>query len=295
MEELARIKELNRARQQRYYQANKEKVNAKRRELYKAGKKCLGEDSPKTTAIQIQEPTPEPVQIQTQEPAQIQTQEPVEDNNTFEEVFSKLTEQHKKTGKSHLSTLFKLLNNTHTFSKDIQKASKVLKIIETAQYKKEDKIYPYSVNAKKSFIQILLTAITDCKIKIADKQRQLYLNAFNVAKLNSVDENQNKKETETVIAFPELLKLVKKKFGINSKEDILIRLYYDYTLRDDFQLKIVETEKEAKDTSENYIVVPTSSRFQLKLIINNYKTEKRYGTINETINHTLGESIRNYI
>ena len=261
-------KDINKASSKLYYEKNKEAINLKRREDRKKKAKEI------SNPISMEEDLEATTKI-----------------NTFDDMFNLLSETHKKSEKSHLQSLFKILD-TVNFQDDIKDAKTVINKIMTAKYK--DKLY--SQNTQKAFIQCLLTCITDGNIIIPKKSLMEYKKAFNISKLNSNDQNELKKENDSVITFPELIKNVVAKFGIDSKENVMIRLYQEYTLRDDFQLKIIDNEVEGrKDLKDNFLVVPSSSKYALKLIINNYKTEKRYGAIVENIPHILSELIRKYM
>ena len=75
---------------------------------------------------------------------------------------------------------------------------------------------------------------------------------------------------------------------------VLIRLYAEVTCRDDYgKLNIVTSLKDATDGKENYIVTPRSGT--MTIVINSYKTSKKYGQIKASLSQDLSKLIRTYI
>jgi len=71
-------------------------------------------------------------------------------------------------------------------------------------------------------------------------------------------------------------------------------LYNEVTVRDDFHLKLVSSLKGAnKDLSEQYLIVPKVG--VLTVIINQYKTIKKYGQIKQSLSVPLSKLVRQYI
>ena len=93
--------------------------------------------------------------------------------------------------------------------------------------------------------------------------------------------------------FSTYLNKVKEAFGEKSKMYVLAKLYDELTLRDDYQLEIVSKISETKDDTKNYIVMYPSK--PLKIIINTYKTQDRYGVIKENLSKDLNKLVRDYV
>ena len=96
-------------------------------------------------------------------------------------------------------------------------------------------------------------------------------------KIKSNDETKDKQETDIIESFDKYLEKIKSTFGPLSKEYVLTSLYKEVTLRDDFVLLIVPSIQSIDDNDLSYIVTPKTR--ELTLIINEYKTSKRYGQI----------------
>ena len=271
IKDLARIKELSRIRQKKFYDINKERITTQRREKYKQGQGEVKE-----------EPKVEPVIPK--------------HYKTLDDIVSKLSETNQSNYAKHLDVLFKILK-TNNFIKSIQNAKKVINAINTATYTTgtAKEIFNYSTNSRKAFIQSLLVAITILNLEVPEKQVNMYKNYFDELKLESVQANEEKKENEQVMDFKDYLYLVEKTFGLLSKESIMSLLYHELTIRDDFQLLIVADEAECEDKTKQYIIVPELKTRQITVIINEYKTDKLYGQIKEKLSKKLSELIRKYI
>lgn len=102
--------------------------------------------------------------------------------------------------------------------------------------------------------------------------------------------HMEKQKSEVVISFPEYLEKVKNYFGESSTMYLLASMYSEATMRDDFQLLILnELPKELK---QNYIILGEN---QHTLIFTKYKTEKKYETITIILSEALTELIDKYI
>lgn len=99
-----------------------------------------------------------------------------------------------------------------------------------------------------------------------------------------------KQKSEVVISFPEYLEKVKNYFGESSTMYLLVSMYSEATMRDDFQLLILnELPTELK---QNYIILGEN---QHTLIFTKYKTEAKYQTITIVLSEALTELIDKYI
>lgn len=98
-------------------------------------------------------------------------------------------------------------------------------------------------------------------------------------------------EKQAVDRLPVLEKLIKDKYGVNSKENIIMGLYREVPKRDDFYLKIVETNP--KTPTENYLVVPKKGA--VSVIVNIHKTGEQYKAETEKLSASLSGEIRAYM
>jgi len=84
------------------------------------------------------------------------------------------------------------------------------------------------------------------------------------------------------------------KFGQNSKQYLVAKLYQESTRRDDFQLKIINNISQANDNLVNYILVPTT-RAVCEIINNSHKTGHVYEPLIKKLSQNLSNLIRTYI
>ena len=121
-----------------------------------------------------------------------------------------------------------------------------------------------------------------------DIDKSLYLKQFEVKKIISTEQNNDKSQHDEVPSFDEYLKKCKKTFGGNSKEFLVAKFYDELTVRDDFGL--ILTDKPLDKT--NYLLVKPKS---IEIVINNYKTDKKHGVISHTLTKALEKLTRAYI
>ena len=274
------MREKNRARQARYYEKNKETHNEKRRALYKIGRGVLKSDKPV-------EPQPETF-------ISNEIDLSGEKELSYDDVMIHLAEVIEKQ-----STLAKykqdfkrliMITECDNIIKCLKHPKKIISQIEEGR-KSDDT--PYSINTKKSLYQTILFLISHFKLNVSSSNIKILMKKFEEYKVLSSDYTKLVSEEKEIISFHSYIEKVKEHFGINSKMYVLTLLYNDITLRDDFVLKIINKKEEATDDSKNYIILPAKGN--LKLIINSYKTNSKYGVINHTLTSTLSKIIRTYI
>jgi len=262
----ANILLLGRNRSKKFYDANKDAINLKRREIYQHGKTASTESvesvKPKPTFTTAGKPTLDFSKTKTLSIAdaiQYLTQVVPDAGGSLEKY------------KQDVKRLGKMTDNDDVIA--ILKNKKTIDIIKNA---KQANGKPYANNTIKGVLQVCLVLIERFQLKI-DKSK--YLNEFKISKIQSADDNVSKAEEEPIYSFTAYLKMVKDKFGIGSKMDVLSELYNVLPVRDDFQLKIVHSLKETENKAFNYIVFDRTK--VARIVIHNYKTSKLNGTIDE--------------
>ena len=167
--------------------------------------------------------------------------------------------------------------------------------LETANQKLK-KTELYSTNSKILFIRAVLVCITRLKIPIEKNVKDKYLQYFTLLKM------QNDRETATkissrkasVISFPEYLRKIKEKFGEASKQYLVAVMYSVACVRDDYgAMSIVESVENANDNDKNYLVINNTDTAYF--IFHNFKTARKYGTIQVELPDELITLLRNYI
>ena len=100
-----------------------------------------------------------------------------------------------------------------------------------------------------------------------------------------------------VISFTTYMDNVLEKYGEDSMEFLIISLYDENKLRDDYhELKIITSEREIDATVKaNYLINPRGQTVQCKIIIQNYKIAKKNGDLQATLSKGLTKLVRKYI
>lgn len=289
-ERLEKIQELNRNRQAKFYENNKDAVNAKRRAKYALKK---NPSQPIQEPV-IPEPEPEPVQ----EPLVIvpktnkkKITKVTKSVLTYDDAVKKLSEMNLPlaTFNKYKDDLKRLVTITEC-DNILECLKKHAYIIKEVNNSKKSNGEPYANNTIKGIYQSILFIIDNLNLNISKIK---YLDQFELSKIKSVDDNQKKIEEEVVLPFKDYLNKVREKFGDNSKMFLISSLYDELTVRDDFALKIINNHKDAIDDKINYILVP--KKMACKIIINTYKTDKKYGVISHLCSNPLSNKIKKYI
>lgn len=258
---------LNRERQKRWYEKNKEKVLAKKKEV----RNQTIEPREKTTAD-----LPDNASIT----SSLKNHTPTEDigASSFKKYADNLKDLIRITDCEHLLECLK-------------KPKEIIRLITTAI---SNRGTPYKANSKKAFITAVLTAVEQLNLKVsasAVKQYKHYDELLDIEVANEVTQNVNLK----VEKFSKYLENVKNEYGETSTFYLLARLYNEATVRDNYgDLKIIRNDNESiNDNLTNYIKVPKKFG-TAKVFINKHKTSKK-GSIIITLSSELTKLIKNYM
>ena len=283
MEQLEKMKTQNRERQKRFYINHKEELNEKRRQIYKIGRARI--QSKKQTEPQPVESTQSAnIKVDFSNSKRVTYQETIDALNQIVEVKGSLT-----TYESSLKRLMKLSDCKDDLLKCFRDYKKLIGIIESSTKSNGE---PYSDNTRKGIYQMILKVIDTLHLNITPTIKSNYSKKFDLYKIESNDNTEKKKAEQTISTFDDYIDKVRERFGVISKMFTLVSLYKEVTLRDDFVLKIVPTLKDASDVKENYIVI--NKKDESTLIINHYKTSKKYGQIKVKLSNDVSRLIRNY-
>ena len=147
------------------------------------------------------------------------------------------------------------------------------------------------VNTAKADLQAILKIVDTFPIAISEKLKSQIKTAFDVLKEKSSEKSAEPKED--LISFDEYIKKIEEKFGKESKQYVVVSLYHELPLRDDMQLKIVDSIKSTKDKDYNYLVLNKSPKG--RIIVHNYKTSEGLGSIDKQLSTKLTNIIKKYI
>jgi DNA-binding CsgD family transcriptional regulator len=167
---------------------------------------------------------------------------------------------------------------------------KVIKAINEAIQTNRKPHGPYSPSTKVRLFGVILSIIDTLKLDIDKKPYETEMKVYD---LDSRKETAARQD-ETVMTFDNYLPLVLDKFGKNSKEYIIASLYALQPFRDDLQLKIIRFSKDATDPDTNYIIIKKNHSI-IRLILNQYKTDKKFGSYNINLDMKLSTSIYAYL
>jgi len=276
-------KEQTRLRVAKHREANKDAINAKRREKYRQLKECLEKHD-----IKIEEVLPDKPVFTT---GNIKIKD-LSKNKTLscDEIVKNLDELelNPNTANKYKQDVKRFMNITKCddLIKCLKRHSVIIHDIENGRMNNGNL---YSTNTKKGLYQSILFLIDRFNLGI---KKDEYKMKFEEAKIQSMEENDKKVFEKPVMKFSTFVDKVKEEFGENSKMYAIARLYDEVSMRDDFQLKIVDKLKDANDTNVNYIVMYPGK--PSKVIMNKYKTMKEYKQINLNISKATSQLLREY-
>jgi len=274
-EQLNKIKEQNRLRAQKYYEANKAKVAERRKASRQACKEALQKEEPKPTKAEMKAEALKTISL-----------------NEAKEILEQLE---LKTYVNPTNQLVDILDVVD-FHKAFKNSKNVIYKIETATLK-YDSSKLYSINSKKLLYQTILKLLDVLDITIPKATKNAYVDKFHEYKVSSHEQTKQKVQSEEVMNFQDYLAKVKEAYGEVSKEYIIACLYHLSGFRDDLQLVIIptETKKSKKELDKNYIVIPTDKKSNCFIILNVFKTDKKYEQDIINIPKPLSKIIREYV
>lgn len=280
-QKLQRIKDQNKARAKKYYEAHKEVISQRRKDNRIKINKIVEEAQPKLPPAVAKKK-----ELKSQTVADVIT--------SLKEIDA---DNDNKTNINNTKQLIHILDITD-INKAFNDSKKVIQKIENAKQKR-DPTKLYSTNTKKGLYQTLLYLIDTFNITVPDKSRKSYEDKHGIYKVQSHMDNEEDKK-EDVMDWTEYLELVAEEYGKESKQYIIASLYKLSGFRDNLQLKIISNENESADNKINYIIVPAQRNIPDKrklytLILNVYKTDKKYKSDTIKLTKELSTLIRKYM
>ena len=295
---IAHIKALAAARAKRYYEEHKEAIAQRRKEARKACRQALGKPepapkkAPAAPPAPVAEPVPEPVpapRLRIKRPKTVaQAKREAEAKAkmmTYEQAVDVIASTDKINSDSsrvlyrnHLKTVKEILSCDDLIT-CFQDAPKAIQLLNDAKQKR-DPTKDYSINSKKSFVQMILKLSDVLGISLSKETKQEYVDAFDVLKLDSKEQTKSRQEEakeskEESLTFETYLPKVAEKFGKDSKEYLIASLHSIHGFRDNLQLRIASPSDEKEG---NQLVIPPKGNPYIRL--SEYKTAGKYGTKN---------------
>jgi hypothetical protein len=168
----------------------------------------------------------------------------------------------------------------------LKDSDKIINLIENG--KKKNGSGAYATNSKIGLYQVILYIIDSFKLDIDkepyNKQRLL----LKIKDETRVEENQQK----LVPTWEEVFDKVENKYGINSKEYLIMELYKRIPARDDFQLLITD-KLDGYDSNINYLVLRLNK--PSKVILHHFKTSTKYGKGTFLLSKELSQLVNIYM
>jgi hypothetical protein len=271
LEKIDHINSLNRARQKRFYDKNKERLNEIKRNLRVP-----------TTVI--------PTTITDDSTPFLYNEDNV--NRIVGEM-----EINKNTKRKHLSNIKIIfaIYPTQNLAFSLKHFDEIKTRLDNAsQVQNPDKVY--SPESRKGVMQTIWWVITKLNIPMNADIVKKYENVVSVLKQECID---NKREQmndveNAVIPYTEYMNLIMNKYGNESMEYMITLLYNSITCRDNLaSLLIVPAMRYADDITKNYIIIPKNGN--TKIILNAYKTSIQYGKITVILPKDTANVVKKYI
>lgn len=308
---IAHIKELNKARAKKYYEANKAVIAERRKAQRAECRKALGKEPSPAPApapapkAPVAEPVAEPApkRMTVKRPITVAQKKAMDEAKakkmTYEQAVAIIASTDKIQSdasrviyRNHLKTVHAMLECQDLIVCFMNADDTIAKIDSAKQ--KRDPTKGYSINSKKSYVQLILKLSDVLSIPLSKETKQAYVDAFDALKLDSSNHTQERIEEgkkEEQLTFSTYLPKVSEKYGENSKEHLVASLYSVHGFRDNLQLRIV---KVPDDKGDNQLIVPAKRSEPYKILLSKYKTGNKYGPKTITLPDDISKRIASY-
>lgn len=245
-----------------YKKANREKINAKRRETLQA----------KKDAIALTLPPPKKVKLSIK-------------GFSFAKLDGLIGDKisNAETKQAYLSAIKSVLRIMRDVELEhmFKDADKLIEGINTGKSQDGN---DYSLATKAKQFEAVLKLSTVLKIPLDTAK---VFDAYQIIKMKLQDENEAKPAGEYP-TFETYLEKSKEMFGEDSREFLIANMYKELTCRNDFNL--IVTDKNQK--SGNYLLV---QKTKITIVLNEYKTSEKYGQMRHTCSKELRKLLLAYI
>ena len=261
-QKLALLREKTNARQTKYYQAHKAEILAKKQRE-------------REQLRELNKPPPPPIVLPTEytlEMIQAVFTEHITNPNTL------------KKYNGDIKRVFTICN-IQSFTTTIDTYNGVKESLDSSKY---------SLQTRRGCIQSILVFIDKSGIVIEPKITALYNVLYEVYGIKCTDENDKRKtnSADDVMDYDAYMKLILDHYGIDSKQYLIVSLYKECCMRDDYsQIKII-TDLNYDDDINNFIFRHEGS---CSIIMNTYKTSPIYGKQIYPLTDHLDKLINDYI
>jgi hypothetical protein len=289
-ERLARRRQVNKIHAKKYYEKNREIILAKKKEYWKRLKASEIQKNPINHEDNIQldyEEEEQPMIHHEEEPIiHVEPIQPTSNQLSYDVVKQKLTnlDISNATKKKYIddSKTLMRLSNCDNLLECLKDHKKIIKLIENGK------------QIQKGLFQTIVYLIDNLKISLNTVTIKIYKDIFEQYKIRSSDLTDERiiSSNNAVIGYKDYMNKIKNKFGVDSKEYLLAKLYNELTVRDNYQNLIIKQNATNLSNDNNYIIV---NKNKSKIILNNYKTQKKYKQIIHEVSVELDKLIKNFI
>ena len=264
-----KVKEQARLRQRKFYEKNKSSILQKRKDKRIVKKEVVIEEVIKRQTIDL--------------------------DIVVNRIETLLQNGNEISMKTHIQRMkiIQRLTDFNDLEQDLLDYEKMIDCIENGTYGKNNK--PYMNNTKKNMMESLLYCFDNIDIQLDIDIRKKYQDYYDKLKIISNDQLNVSKTSQLneIMHFEDYRNKILERFGKESKEFLLVKLYETACARDDFNLYIVHDLEETKqDKTKNYLVMTNE---YYVICIQNYKTSTEKEAVYIKVNEDVKELINNYI
>ena len=152
----------------------------------------------------------------------------------------------------------------------------------------------YSISTQKGCVQVILVFIEKSNMIIDTKITAKYNVLYEIYCIKTTDQNTARKTDadHSVILYTDYMDLIKNKYGIDSKQFLIVSIYNEVTVRDDFADLVLINHTSQDNNINNYLLCDND---KYTIVLNKYKTCKVYGKQTYVLSDHLCLLIQNYI
>ena len=201
-------------------------------------------------------------------------------------------ENTRECHKNRMKTFFEI-TKILDLSKDIEDYDSIIDKIDTSTYGKNS--IEYKLNSKKNMLESFLFCLDKLNITLEPMIRERYQDYYLKIKMKCNDQLEDKRINQeySVISYEDYEKKILDRFGIESKEYFMIRIYKEVTCRDDLDLYIIKDEEKHKDDlTKNYLI---DNEKNYTILLQAYKTSKNKNPIKIKLSTDLDKLVNQYI
>lgn len=320
---IAHIRALNRARAKTYYLKHKEAIAQQRKDARQACREALADNpaqepapapAPAKPRLRVKrpvpakeeksEPAPAPVKprLRVKRPVTAEQKEAKKKALSYEQAVKVIDESpailsdgSRAIYRNHLKSVVEILQ-CQDIIPCFQNAPEVIQKLNDAKQKR-DSSKGYSLNSKKSYVQMILKLSDVLAIPLTTETKQQYIDAFDELKLDSKEQTKSRQEEakeskEEPLTFTTYLPKVSEKFGKDSTEYLIASLYSVHGFRDNLQLRIVQVPD---DKGDNQLILPEKRGAPYQIHLAKYKTGKKYGVKTISLPNDISKLVRGYL